>query len=41
MSANKVESYEFEVTNPFDRGEIVGGFYYHSYNENPGKTSWL
>ena len=35
---NKVESYEFEVTNPFDRGEIVGGFYYHSYNENPGKN---
>ncbi len=35
---NKVESYEFEVTNPFDRGEIVGGFYYHSYSENPGKN---
>ena len=35
---NKVESYEFEVSNPFDRGEIVGGFYYHSYNDNPGKN---
>ncbi len=35
---NKVESYEFEVTNPFDRGDIVGGFYYHSYSDNPGKN---
>lgn len=35
---NKVESYEFEVTNPFDRGDVVGGFYYHSYSENPGKN---
>ena len=35
---NKVESYEFEVTNPFDRGDIVGGFYYHAYSENPGKN---
>lgn len=35
---NKVENYEFEVTNPFDRGEIVGGFYYHIYNDNPSKN---
>ncbi len=35
---NKVESYEFEVTNPFDRGDVVGGFYYHSYNENPDRN---
>ena len=35
---NKVESYEFEVSNPFDRGEIVGGFYYHAYNNNPEKN---
>lgn len=35
---NKVESYEFEVTNPFDRGDVVGGFYYHSYSENPSKN---
>ncbi len=35
---NKVESYEFEVTNPFDRGEIVGGFYYHAYKNNPEKN---
>lgn len=35
---NKVESYEFEVSNPFDRGEIVGGFYYHAYKNNPEKN---
>lgn len=26
--SNRVENYEFEITNPFDRGEIVGGFAY-------------
>lgn len=25
---NRVENYEFEITNPFDRGDIVGGFAY-------------
>jgi len=35
---NKVENYQFEVTNPFDRGDIVGGFYYHSYKDNPEKN---
>jgi recombination protein RecT len=35
---NKVESYEFEVSNPFDRGDIVGGFYYHAYKNNPEKN---
>lgn len=33
-----VESYEFEVTNPFDRGEILGGFYYHLYTDKPQKN---
>lgn len=33
-----VEDYEFEVTNPFDRGDIIGGFYYHVYNNNPSKN---
>lgn len=28
---NKVESYEFEINNAFDRGEIVGGFGYIEY----------
>lgn len=31
--ANAVESYDFEITNPFDRGEIVGGFGYIEYPE--------
>lgn len=28
---NPVETYEFEIKNPFERGEIEGGFYYHQY----------
>lgn len=28
-----VESYEFEIVNPFDRGKIVGGFAYLQFNE--------
>lgn len=35
---NKFESYEFEIVNDFDRGDIVGGFYYHQYTENPAKN---
>lgn len=35
---NPYESYEFEITNDFNRGEIVGGFYYHIFNENPTKN---
>ncbi|HSW64557.1 MAG TPA: recombinase RecT [Dissulfurispiraceae bacterium] len=35
---NQVESYEFEVVNAFDRGEIVGGFYYHSFQNTPIKN---
>lgn len=30
---NKVESYIFEINNPFDRGEIVGGFGYIEYDD--------
>lgn len=30
---NAVESYLFEVDNPFDRGEIVGGFGYVEYDD--------
>jgi len=33
-----IETYEFEMTNPFNRGEIVGGFYYLSYNDTPEKN---
>ena len=35
---NKVEFYEFEITNDFDRGQLVGGFYYHSFPDNPEKN---
>lgn len=33
-----VESYEFEIVNSFDRGAVVGGFYYHSYSKSPEKN---
>lgn len=33
-----VEGYEFEVSTPFDRGEIIGGFYYHLYADQPEKN---
>lgn len=32
-----VEAYEFEIVNPFDRGEIIGGFAYIEYDE-PAKN---
>ena len=35
---NNVESFEFETTNDFDRGEIVGGFYYHEFRDRPEKN---
>ncbi|NJJ37861.1 recombinase RecT [Paenibacillus sp. 7028] len=35
---NKYEGYEFNINNPFDRGTIVGGFYYHSYSNAPEKN---
>lgn len=34
---NEVETYTLEVSNPFDRGEIVGGFYYHQFDD-PSKN---
>ncbi len=34
---NRVESYEFEINNAFDRGEIVGGFGYIEYAD-PAKN---
>jgi recombination protein RecT len=30
---NSVESYHFEVVAPFERGEIIGGFYYHVFED--------
>lgn len=35
---NPVETYIFDVKNPLDRGEVVGGFYYISYKDNPEKN---
>lgn len=34
---NKIESYEFEITDDFNRGELEGGFYYMMY-DNPEKN---
>lgn len=34
---NKVESYEFSINSPFDRGKVVGGFGYIEY-EDPTKN---
>ena len=35
---NKVEGYQFDIADSFDRGEIVGGFYYHVYFDKPEKN---
>lgn len=35
---NKVESYEFDIVNDFERGELEGGFYYMIYRDNPEKN---
>jgi len=35
---NPVESFEFEIINDFDRGEIIGGFYYHGFTATPEKN---
>jgi recombination protein RecT len=35
---NPVESYEFEIVNDFDRGDVVGGFWYHEFKEAPDKN---
>jgi len=32
-AANAIESFEFEIVNPWDRGEIVGGFGYIMYED--------
>jgi len=37
---NKIESYEFEINNPFERGEVVGGFGYIEY-EDPSKNKLI
>lgn len=32
-ATRKIESYEFEINNPFDRGEVIGGFAYFIYDD--------
>lgn len=38
--SNKIESYEFNIVKPFDRGEIIGGFGYIEY-ENPSENKLI
>lgn len=35
---NPIETYEFKINNDFNRGEIIGGFYYHKYFSSPEKN---
>lgn len=35
---NLYEGYTFNIVNDFDRGEIIGGFYYHLYSQAPDKN---
>lgn len=37
MNNNK-ESYDFKVVNDFNRGAIIGGFYYHEYRNEPERN---
>ena len=39
-AGNDIETYEFEITDPFDRGDVVGGFGYIMY-ENPTKNQLI
>jgi len=36
--SNKIEGFIFEITDDFNRGDIIGGFYYHSFNDDPTKN---
>lgn len=36
--SNPVESYEFDISNPFNRGEVIGGFGYIAYKEQEKNT---
>ena len=35
---NEIEHYHFKVTNSFDRGTLVGGFYYFVWKNDPTKN---
>lgn len=36
--SNEVESYQFDITDPFNRGDIIGGFWYHRFFNEPKKN---
>lgn len=39
---NPIETYVFKVSDtPMDRGEIIGGFYYHEFKESPEKNKLM
>jgi len=39
---NSIEGYKFKISeNPFERGEIIGGFYYHLFKESPEKNKLM
>lgn len=39
---NKIETYKFKIAeDPFDRGEIVGAFYYHLFADAPEKNKLM
>ena len=38
--SNEIESYEFDIENPFDRGDVIGGFGYLQF-ENPKKNKLI
>ena len=35
---NRIENYSFEIKNDFDRGNVIGGFYYHLFINKPEKN---
>ncbi len=35
---NEIETYTFEVKDSNDRGDVIGGFYYYIFDENPRKN---
>ena len=35
---NEIENYEFEIKNAFDRGDLIGGFWYKKYFKTPQKN---
>lgn len=37
-ATNKVENYSFDIEKAFNRGELIGGFYYHVFYDRPEKN---